>query len=139
MTRSCWWVVAALTADPAGMRFTPALFRRSSSFARSSIHRVTSVSAGPPLGGLYLKPPSSGGLCDGVMTMPSASPARRPMLWQRIACETAGVGVGVAPDEQRAVDPLPPAMAADRLRDGQDVLLGERSVERRAAVARSAE
>ena len=34
---------------------------------------MTSVSAGPPLGGLYLKPPSSGGLCEGVMTMPSAS------------------------------------------------------------------
>ena len=44
----------------------------SSSFARSWIHFVTSVSAGPPLGGLYLKPPSSGGLCDGVITMPSA-------------------------------------------------------------------
>jgi hypothetical protein len=30
--------------------------------------------AGPPCGGLYLMPPSSGGLCEGVMTMPSASP-----------------------------------------------------------------
>ena len=29
------------------------------------------VSAGPPLGGLYLKPPSSGGVVGGVMTMPS--------------------------------------------------------------------
>ena len=37
---------------------------------------VTSVSAGPPLVGLYLKPPSSGGLCDGVMTMPSARCSR---------------------------------------------------------------
>ena len=35
---------------------------------------VTSLSAGPPCGGLYLKPPSSGGLCEGVTTMPSASP-----------------------------------------------------------------
>ena len=43
-------------------------------FASSWIQRVTSVSAGPPLGGLYLKPPSSGGLCDGVTTMPSARP-----------------------------------------------------------------
>lgn len=45
---------------------------------------VIPVSAGPPL---------SGGLCDGVMTMPSASPALRPRLWVRIACEMAGVGV----------------------------------------------
>ena len=36
-----------------------------SAFACSPIQPVTSVSAGPPLGGLYLKPPSSGGLCDG--------------------------------------------------------------------------
>ena len=41
---------------------------------------VTSVSAGPPLGGLYLKPPSSGGLCEGVMTIPSARCAARPRL-----------------------------------------------------------
>ena len=62
-------------------------------FARSSIQRVTVVSAGPPVGGLYLKPPSSGGLCDGVMTIPSASCDVRPRLWVRIACEIAGVGV----------------------------------------------
>ena len=30
--------------------------------------------------GLYLNPPSCGGLCDGVMTMPSASPVLRPRL-----------------------------------------------------------
>ncbi len=35
------------------------------SLARFSIHLVAVVSAGPPLGGLYLKPPSSGGLWDG--------------------------------------------------------------------------
>ena len=45
-----------------------------------SIQPVTPVSAGPPFGGLYLKPPSSGGLCEGVMTMPSASPVARPRL-----------------------------------------------------------
>ena len=55
---------------------------------------MTLVSAGPPLGGLYLKPPSSGGLCEGVMTMPSACAPAPPALWVRIACETAGVGVG---------------------------------------------
>ena len=52
------------------------------------------VSAGPPLGGLYLKPPSSGGLCEGVMTMPSLCglPALAE-LYVKIACEIAGVGV----------------------------------------------
>ena len=39
---------------------------------------VTSVSAGPPFGGLYLKAPSSGGLCDGVMKTPSANPLPVP-------------------------------------------------------------
>src|SRR5262249_10724124 len=43
-------------------------------------HSVTSVSAGPPLGGLYLKPPSSGGLCEGVTTIPSAKCSFRPRL-----------------------------------------------------------
>ena len=50
----------------------PAFRACSSSFARFCTQPVTAVSAGPPLGGLYLKPPSSGGLCEGVMTMPSA-------------------------------------------------------------------
>ena len=45
------------------------------------IHLVAVVSAGPPLVGLYLKPPSSGGLCDGVITMPSASSLLRPRLY----------------------------------------------------------
>ena len=35
-----------------------------------------SLPAGPPSGGLYLKPPSRGGLCDGVTTMPSADRRR---------------------------------------------------------------
>ena len=53
------------------------------------------MSAGPPWGGLYLKPPSAGGLWEGVTTMPSASPPPvvRPPLARRIAWETAGVGV----------------------------------------------
>ena len=65
------------------------------SLARSAIHDVMSVPAGPPCGGLYLKPPSVGGLCEGVTTMPSArlpSSSAAP-LSRRIACETAGVGV----------------------------------------------
>ena len=32
------------------------------------------------VGGLYLNPPSCGGLCEGVMTMPSASPVLRLRL-----------------------------------------------------------
>jgi hypothetical protein len=48
--------------------------RAISAFARSAIQPVASVSAGPPFGGLYLKPPSRGGLWLGVTTMPSARP-----------------------------------------------------------------
>ena len=53
---------------------------RQQALARSSIHLVTCVSAGPPCGGLYLIPPSSGGLCEGVITMPSLWPDARPRL-----------------------------------------------------------
>ncbi len=142
---------------------------RSSALARSWIHRVTSVSAGPPLGGLYLKPPSSGGLCDGVITMPSARCSRRPRLWTRIAREIdrrrreavvaldprldavgrqhlerralrgAGQRVRVLAHEQRAVDALRAPVVADRLRDREDVRLGEGAGQRRAAVAAGAE
>ena len=51
-----------------------------SPFAVRSIDVVTLVSAGPPSGGLYLKPPSSGGLCEGVMTIPSARPLLRFLI-----------------------------------------------------------
>ncbi len=63
--------------------------------ARSAIHFVASVPAGPPWGGLYLMPPSAGGLWLGVMMMPSAcaSVTDFPALKPRIAWETAGVGV----------------------------------------------
>ena len=54
---------------------------------------MTSVSAGPPWGGLYFTPPSWGGLCDGVTTIPSAAALAPARLWVRIACEIAGVGV----------------------------------------------
>ena len=56
-------------------------FFASRSLAWFSIHLVALVSAGPPVGGLYLKPPSSGGLCEGVITMPSARPSLRPRLY----------------------------------------------------------
>ena len=48
--------------------------------ARSWIIWWSAVPAGPPLGGLYLKPPSSGGLWEGVMTTPSASPVCWPWI-----------------------------------------------------------
>ncbi|SIJ37343.1 Uncharacterised protein [Mycobacteroides abscessus subsp. abscessus] len=54
---------------------------------------MASVSAGPPCGGLYLNPPSRGGLCDGVTTIPSARSAGLPRLCRRMAWLTAGVGV----------------------------------------------
>src|SRR3954465_448147 len=76
------------------MRRTSALSARRRALARSWTRDVTSVSAGPPVGGLYLKPPSSGGLCDGVMTMPSARGPPSWRLWGGIACEAAGCGGG---------------------------------------------
>ena len=88
---SCVWPDAIAVAS--GTRFTPPLPSRRSWFARSSIQRVASVSAGPPWGGLYLNPPSSGGLCEGVTTMPSARCRVRSRLYTRIARETTGVGV----------------------------------------------
>src|SRR5271154_6008741 len=54
---------------------------------------VVLLSAGPPCGGSYLNPPSSGGLWDGVTTIPSAIAVCLPRLYLRIAWETAGVGV----------------------------------------------
>ena len=90
------YAVHAARARVNGIRRTSARPARISSLARSAITDVASVSAGPPWGGLYLNPPSLGGLCDGVTTMPSASPLPRspcPALARRIACDTAGVGV----------------------------------------------
>ncbi len=85
--------VDAARARAAGTRRTSLSPPAINVFARSWIHLVASVSAGPPSGGLYLNPPSSGGLCDGVTTTPSARPDVRPRLYVRIACESAGVGV----------------------------------------------
>ena len=127
--------------------------------------RVTSVSAGPPLGGLYLKPPSSGGLCDGVMTMPSARCSRAAAVvdedgarddrrrrdavvalddrldavgrqhLERGALGRPGQRVRVLAHVERAVDALAAPVVADGLGDGQDVRLGERC---RAAASRGA-
>src|SRR3954452_16847525 len=75
------------------MRLILAAPSASSSLARSWIQPVISVPAGPPLGGLYLNPPSAGGLWDGVTTTPSARPPDRPALCTRTARERDGVGV----------------------------------------------
>ena len=75
------------------------------SFALFSIWFVTSVSAGPPFGGLYLKPPSSGGLCEGVITIPSHFSALF-LLFSRIAKDTSGVGVGLLFSEIATFTPL---------------------------------
>ena len=94
--KSCRPVVSTASAWASVIRRTPA--RRSARYAlaRSCTGPVMSPPAGPPSGGLYLKPPSRGGLCDGVTTMPSArrgSSTGIPTLWTRIACDRAGVGV----------------------------------------------
>ena len=71
---SVWFLVGGRCVEAPSQRYAdrPRVAGRSNSLARSSTHFVTSVSAGPPFVGLYLKPPSSGGLCEGVTTMPSA-------------------------------------------------------------------
>ncbi len=75
------------------MRLTPASLFSMSSLVRFSISLVISVPAGPPLGGLYLKPPSCGGLCEGVMTTPSAAGTPGCRFQLSIAWEMTGVGV----------------------------------------------
>ena len=62
------------------------------SLARFAIQPVASLSAGPPCVGLYLKPPSRGGLCEGVMTIPSARFSVFPRLYAMMAWLSAGVG-----------------------------------------------
>ena len=51
------------------------------------------VSAGPSFGELYLKPPSSGGLWEGVTRMPFRAASCRARLHTRMAWEITGVGV----------------------------------------------
>ncbi len=94
-----------------------------SSLARAAMTDVASVSAGPPWGGLYLKPPSAGGLCDGVTTMPSASPVAPgalPRLARRIACETAGVGVKPSRSSTSTCTPLATSTSRAERQAGSD-------------------
>ena len=92
-TKSCSRVVAARSAFSKLTRFTSRRPASRIAFARDSTAFVMSPPAGPPSGGLYLKPPSSGGLWDGVTTTPSARSVLRPRFQVRIAWEIAGVGV----------------------------------------------
>lgn len=66
---------------------------------------VSPASAGPPVGGLYLKPPSAGGLCDGVTTIPSAL-ASCARFQASTARDTAGVGVKPPPFWMNVVTPF---------------------------------
>ena len=151
------------------MRLTSALPVRSKALARSWIQDVTSESAGPPWGGLYLKPPSAGGLCDGVITMPSLMVVGAAAVVDKdrvrdhrrrrhavVALENGLDALGgqrprapsAAPARRGracpcpgtgAVDPSVATVVADRPGDRHDVRLGERIVERRAPVAAGAE
>jgi len=117
---------------------------------------------------LYLKPPLSGGLCDGVMTMPSARPAVRARCKQGSRAKPPASGefpaagdhgfhavrrqhfqcgferglrqrMRVDADVKRPVDILLAAVFADRLGNRQHVPFVETAFERTAAVARGPE
>ena len=85
--RVLWMVLGKWTqtsAEASKIQFLKTLpfFQDLAPWQLKRMTEVIFVSAGPPSGGLYLKPPSSGGLCDGVTTIPSArpSPLPRPAL-----------------------------------------------------------
>ena len=154
---------------PTGTRFTPWRPHFRSALASASIQRVTSVSAGPPCGGLYLNPPSSGGLCDGrddnAVGQAGGPPAivgedgvrhrgsRRVFVVLRQHDVHAvggqyleGTGarrhrqrVRVDAEEQRPVDAPLRAVAADGLRDGEDVPFVEGLQERGPPMPRGTE
>ena len=136
---------------------------------RSRSSAVTSSPAGPPFGGLYLKPPSVGRIVrrrhDDAVGKPRRAAAvvhkdrvrdrrRRRVFVVRRQHHVDAVGrqhleragarrlrqrVRVDAEEQRPVDAVALAVVADRLRDRQHVPFVERDVERRAAVSRGAE
>jgi hypothetical protein len=85
--------------------FTPLRLFLMYSFAFFSMTDVTSVSAGPPFGVLYLKPPSCGGLCDGVMTTPSHC-SWEVLFASMTVKESTGVGVKPSFSAMAQVTPL---------------------------------
>ena len=104
--------------------------------ARLAIAAVASVSAGPPCGGLYLNPPSRGGLCDGVTTMPSACPrAPRSLFAAKIASETAGVGVKASAESTRTSTPLATSTSRAVSWAGADSACGSRPMNSSTGIA----
>src|SRR5690606_14906266 len=93
VTKSCSRSHSDSRACRMSILFTLRLLSSNNRLARSSIQEVSAVPAGPPWGGLYLKPPSSGGLWEGVITIPSARRSFVPLLYVRMAWEITGVGV----------------------------------------------
>ena len=81
-----------------GIRVTSESPPAISSLARLAITLVASESAGPPCGGLYLKPPSPGGLCDGRDhdAVGQAGPSRPPVEPQDRVRDGRGGRVAVA-------------------------------------------
>ena len=120
--------IPSIPSDPGAARIR---------LASSWIQPVTSLSAGPPLGGLYLNPPSSGGLCDGVTTMPSARwrQLSRGRLATTIACEMAGVGVNPSDASTRTSTPFATRTSSAVRVAGSDRACGIAPDEQRAAVA----
>ena len=148
---------------------TPSRPASSSSFASRSIHDVTSVPAGPAVGRVVLEAAVLGRVVRGRDDDPVGGPrsAAAVVGQDRVRDRRRGgeavVGVdhhvdlvgaqhledraegrlrqrvGVAPQEQRAVDALRAAVAADGLADRQHVRLVERARRRAAAVPGGAE
>ena len=84
---------------------------------------VISVPAGPPSGGLYLKPPSRGGLWLGVTTMPSERPgssSARARLYVRIAWLSAGVGTHESRESTRTSTPFATSTSIAECSAGSD-------------------
>ena len=80
------------------------------------------------------RPRDDGRRRDAVLTLNDGlDPVRRQHL-ERGALRRVRQGVRVLPHVERAVDALPPAILADRLRHRGDVRFGERAAQRRAAV-----
>src|SRR5665647_3351339 len=137
--------VAAARARANGMRSTPANPDSMYVLAASAITFVASVSAGPPLGGLYLNPPSLGGLCDrrrGCVAIPVVDEHGHVIGYEDLERGHPvwfGQPMGVTPQEQWAVVALCPAVVADRLGGRQDVRFVERVPQAAASVSGGAE
>jgi hypothetical protein len=75
-----WSFVPVLNRLAAGGYHAVAPFMRGYPPSGLGVAAYIAAALAPPFGGLYLKPPSSGGLCEGVMTIPSARPSRSSII-----------------------------------------------------------